>query len=101
MALEIKIKKLYDILSQKIGKTEAKTLVEFIETKVDTSLEQKTSVLANKEDIAKLDNKFTQLIAQLETKIAQTESKLILWAFVFWATQLGAMFAFLYIFLRK
>jgi hypothetical protein len=90
MALAIAITELYEILSQKIGKTEAKTLVEFIETKVDTSLEQKTNTLANKEDIAKL-----------ETKIAQTESKLILWAFVFWATQLGAMFAFLYFFLKK
>jgi hypothetical protein len=83
MALAIAITELYEILSQKIGKTEAKTLVEFIETKVDTSLEQKTNTLANKEDIA------------------QTESKLILWAFVFWATQLGAMFAFLYFFLKK
>ena len=90
MAMAIKITELYDILSQKIGQAEAKALVEFIETKVDTTLEQKTSTLANKEDIAKL-----------ETKIAQTETKLILWAFVFWATQLGAMFAFLYIFLRK
>ncbi len=90
MAMAISITELYDLLSQKIGKVEAKALVEFIETKVDTSLEQKASILATKEDIAKL-----------ETKIAQTESKLILWAFVFWATQLGAMFAFLYLFLRK
>jgi len=88
--MAISITELYDLLSQKIGQAEAKALVEFIETKVDTTLEQKTSTLANKEDIAKL-----------ETKIAQTETKLILWAFVFWATQLGAMFAFLYIFLRK
>lgn len=88
--MAISITELYDLLSQKIGKVEAKALVEFIETKVDTSLEQKASILATKEDIAKL-----------ETKIAQTESKLILWAFVFWATQLGAMFAFLYLFLRK
>ncbi len=72
------------------GKTEAKTVVEFIETKVDTSLEQKTSTLAKKADIAKL-----------ETRIAQTESKLILWAFVFWATQLAASFAFLYFSIKK
>ena len=97
MAMAISITELYDLLSQKIGKVEAKALVEFIETKVDTTIEQKASVLATKEDIAKLDTK----LAQLETKIAQTETKLILWAFVFWATQLGAMFAFLYIFLRK
>jgi hypothetical protein len=32
--------------------------------------------------------------------IAKTESKLILWAFVFWATQLGAIFAFLKVFVK-
>jgi len=34
-------------------------------------------------------------IAEVETKIAETKFQLILWAFVFWATQLGAIFAFL------
>jgi hypothetical protein len=48
-------------------------------------------VLATKADISAIDIKLTQL----ETTIARTETKLILWAFVFWATQLGAIFAFL------
>lgn len=33
--------------------------------------------------------------------LAKTESKLILWAFVFWATQLAAIFAFIRLFIQK
>ncbi len=53
-------------------------------------------MLATKADIGNIEIK----IAQLETSIAKTESKLILWAFVFWATQLGAIFAFLKFFIK-
>lgn len=54
-------------------------------TIVDTKpVQRKFTIIATKEDIAKI-----------ETKIAETQSKLILWAFIFWVTQLGAIFAFL------
>ncbi len=56
---------------------------------------EQTSGIATKEfvgvKIAEVDNR----ISELETKIAETKFQLILWAFVFWATQLGAIFAFL------
>ena len=51
---------------------------------------------ASKDDINKLELK----LAQMETQIAKTESRLILWAFVFWATQLGAMVGFLKILIK-
>ncbi|MCW3108109.1 MAG: hypothetical protein JWQ09_2615 [Segetibacter sp.] len=53
-------------------------------------------MLATKADIAPLEIKITQL----ETKMAQTETRIILWAFVFWATQLGAIFAFIKFFIK-
>jgi len=31
----------------------------------------------------------------IEAKISEAKFQIILWAFVFWVTQLGAMFAFL------
>jgi hypothetical protein len=52
--------------------------------------------LATKSDLAAIEVK----LAQLETTIAKTESRLILWAFVFWATQLGAVFAFIKFFIK-
>lgn len=44
---------LYEILSAKIGKQEAKVLAEFVETKVEKQLTDKLSVFATKEDLIK------------------------------------------------
>ena len=68
---------LFNALKKKLGEQEAEQLVSFVKTEISTELQQKTEHLATKEDLAKM------------------ESKLILWAFVFWVSQLGAMFAFL------
>jgi len=46
---------LYEILSTKIGKQEAKVLAEFVETKVEKQLVDKLSVFATKEDLAMLE----------------------------------------------
>jgi hypothetical protein len=48
---------LYDILAQKIGKETAKTLVDYVDTKIDKSLEDKSKVLVTKEDIGALENR--------------------------------------------
>ena len=53
--------------------------------------ENKKDSLATKSDISALEIK----LAQIETTIAKSESRLILWAFVFWAMQLAAIFTFL------
>jgi hypothetical protein len=52
--------------------------------------------LATKADIGGIEIK----IVPLETTIAKTENKLILWAFVFWSTQLAAIFAFIKFFIK-
>ena len=55
---------LYELLKNKIGEKEAKTLVTFIETEVENKLEHKKDVLATKEDIAALkvgmERRFTE-----------------------------------------
>ena len=85
---------LFNALKQKLGEAQAEHLVDFVKTEVKVELQQKTEHLATKEDLAKVGG-------GLEAKIAQTETKIILWAFVFWATQIGAMFAFLKYFIEK
>jgi len=71
---------LYEILKPKIGEKEARTLVEYIETKVDRKLEEKKDVLATKEDIANL------------------RADIIKWMFLFWIGQLASLIAILQIF---
>ena len=82
---------LFNLLKVKFGEKEAEQFVSLIKEKVEESFENKKGSLATKEDITEIKIK----ISQLETAIAKTETKLILWAFVFWATQLGAIFAFI------
>lgn len=87
---------LFNLLKGKFGETEAEQFVSLIKREVENTFENKKDSLATKDDIARLEIK----IARLETIIAKTESRLILWAFVFWATQLGAVFAFIKIFIK-
>lgn len=70
---------LFQILKDKIGEDQAKTLVEYIDTKVDTKVEkavdEKTDVLATKQDLA------------------ETKADIIKWMFIFWVGLLGAVIA--------
>ena len=50
MTKHVSLTQLYEILSLKLGKQEAQSIVQFIETKIDTKLEQ-TKGLATKEDL--------------------------------------------------
>jgi hypothetical protein len=76
--------KLFELLKAKIGEKEAEAFVEILETKVDRKFEEAKDTLATKDDIRKLD-----------VKIAETRADLIKRMFIFWATQLVAMFTFL------
>ena len=69
---------LYDILRSKIGESEAKTLVEFVEQKVQSQLKEEMNSFATKEDIH-----------LLELKIEKVRSDLIKWMFVFWVGQMS------------
>jgi actin-related protein len=74
---------LYEILKEKIGDKEAKTLVEYVEAKVEKKFEEKKDILATKADLANL------------------RADIIKWMFIFWAGQIGALIAILQIFFRK
>jgi len=111
---------LYEILKGKLGEKEAKTLVEYIEAKVDKRLEDKKDILATKEDINNLRvatkediNNLSlatkedinnlrvatkQDIANLEIKMEKTRSDIIKWMFLFWIGQLASLAAILKIF---
>ena len=43
---------------------------------------------------ADIRNNLTETRANLEVKIAQTETRIIRWMFIFWAGQIGILFAF-------
>jgi len=81
---------LYEILKTKLGEKEAKTLVEYIEAKVEKGLDEKKDILATKQDIA-----------HLEIKIEKTRADLIKWMFLFWIGQLASLTAILQMFFRK
>ncbi|MDP2682458.1 MAG: DUF1640 domain-containing protein [Deltaproteobacteria bacterium] len=81
---------LYEILKTKVGEKEARTLVEYIEAKVEKKFEEKKDTLATKQDIA-----------NLEIKIEKTRSDIIKWMFLFWIGQLASFIAILQIFFRK
>ncbi len=78
---------LYEILKEKVGEKEARTLVEYIEAKVEKKFEEKKDILATKQDIA-----------NLEIKIEKIKSDIIKWMFIFWAGQIGALIAILEIY---
>lgn len=94
-ALNISDIQLFNLLKGKFGEKDAQEFVSLIKNEVENTFENKKDSLATKSDLAAVELKLTELISRLEVTIAKTESKLILWAFVFWATQLGAIFAFL------
>jgi len=73
---------LYNILRSKIGESEAKTLVEFVEQKVQNQLKEDMNSFATKEDVH-----------LLELKIEKVRSDLIKWMFIFWIGQVSVTIA--------
>jgi hypothetical protein len=57
-------------------------------------VDTKASNLATKEDLAKVEGK-------INTEAAGNKAELLKWMFIFWASQLVAMFGFLQLFLKK
>ena len=79
------------MLKTKLGEAEAEQLVKYVREEASNAIEEKYKIITKDIEIAK---------DELQLSIAKTETKLILWAFVFWATQLGAIFAFLKFFMK-
>ena len=80
-ALEIE---LYDKVRGRLSDEGARELVRFIEKKMENGFEEKKDVLATKQDIA-----------ALEVKMAQMESRLIKWMFIFLIGQAAAIISVL------
>ncbi len=94
-SLNISDIRLYNLLKSKYGEKDAEGSVSLIKDEVHSNFEAKKDLLATKEDLHALELKLTQEISKVRVEVAQTKASLILWAFVFWVTQLGAIFAFL------
>ena len=92
---------LYEILKSKIGEKEAKTLVEYIETKVEKKFEEKKDILAAKEDLANVKADLMVEIEKVRTDMQKMKAEIIKWMFIFWAGQIGALIAILQIFFRN
>lgn len=71
----ISITKLYEILSSKVGKEVAENLTTFIEHKIKDEVENKSQMLATKEDIA-----------ATKEDITKAKIEMIKWMFAFWVT---------------
>ena len=69
---------MYTILKGKLGETEAKALTEYVETKVEKSLEKEKDVLATKVDLA------------------EAKSDIIKWMFIFWIGQIAVTLGVIY-----
>ena len=93
MAISLNITdiQLFNTLKQKLGEKEAEELVGFVKSTIKAEIDDAVPNFATKEFV---EIKINEAVAKMETKIAETKFQLILWAFVFWAIQLGAMFAF-------
>lgn len=77
---------LFNTLKKKLGEQEAEELVGFVKASVNAEVNDQVPNIATKDFV--------------EAKISEAKFQIILWAFVFWVTQLGAVFAFLKFFIR-
>jgi hypothetical protein len=76
---------LFNVLKEKIGEQQAKSLTEYIEVKVEQKFESQKQMLATKEDVK-----------NLEIKLAETKSDLLKWVFAMFVN-LALMIVGLYI----
>lgn len=69
---------MYNILKGKIGENEAKALTEYVENKVEKSIEKEKDILATKIDLA------------------ETKSDIVKWMFIFWIGQIAVTLGIVY-----
>lgn len=70
--LELKV---YDIFKNKLGDSEAETLIDYFNSITDKKITEKKDLFATKEDLANI------------------KADIIKWMFIFWIGQLGALVA--------
>lgn len=107
-SLNISEIQLFNLLKPKLGEKEAEQFVLFVKEEVGKTVDDKQQILLKdisvlRDDVNKdfkyLREEITRVFATKED-LQKIKSELLLWAFVFWATQLGAIFAFMKIFLK-
>jgi uncharacterized membrane-anchored protein len=100
MATAISDIELYETLKAPLGVNGAKTLVNFVEGKVENGFQARLDTFATKKDIAVLKQDITELradlevkMSQLEVRMSQMESRIIKWMFIFWIGQIATLIA--------
>ena len=73
----------------------ARSLADILNT-VENSVQKATLEIAEE----CFEKRLAQVQSALQTKIAQSEARLIKWMFIFWVGQLGSMIAILFVFLK-
>ncbi len=97
----ISITKLYDLLTGKIGKEAAESLTLYIDDTIKNEFENRSAMLATKEDVLAAKEDMRKEISRLDIKIGETKSDVIKWMFIFWIAQVGTTFGFILLFLKK
>lgn len=77
---------LFNTLKKRLGEHEAEELVGFVKASVSSEISEQVPNIATKDFV--------------EAKVSEAKFQIILWAFVFWVTQLGSIFAFLKFFIK-
>lgn len=81
---------LFQILKEKVGEEQAKTLAEYVETKIEKQFDLKKDVLATKQDIS-----------DLKLEMANHKSEMIKWMFLFWIGQVIVMITIIVLIIKK
>lgn len=97
--MQVNAIELYDLLKVKIGETEAKSLVTFIETASETRVEKKFEEKEKifKDDIRSLKEYMDKVFATKED-LSNVKADMIKWMFIFWIGQLAAILAIIKVF---
>ncbi|HSU27261.1 MAG TPA: hypothetical protein VLJ68_02700 [Chitinophagaceae bacterium] len=86
----ISITKLYELLSGKIGKESAENLTSYIEGRIEEEVNNKSQMLATKQDLA-----------NVREELANVKAEIIKWMFIFWIGQIAALFGIIFLFFKK
>ena len=99
--MTVSLTRLYDLLSEKVGKETAENLTQYIEAKIKDEVDGNSKSLASKQDIMLVKGDLKEDIATLKENLANTKGELIKWMFRFWIGQVAVTFGFILLFLNK
>ena len=82
--------KLYELVRNKFGEKDSETFVHLIEEKMDTKIDQRTQMLATKEDISCLKQDISALRESMKDDMRKLKDELLRTVYL---TSLGQVFA--------